>query len=71
MVGIPGLGLNFSGVRGWLRLAEELDARRRCDRSGEWEERRDTGEAAEEPVVEGNSEEMFRWMGLAIRGCGG
>jgi hypothetical protein len=57
---MPGLGLSFSGVRGWLRFADELDARRRCDRSGEREARRDTGEAAEEPAVEGNSEEMFR-----------
>jgi len=68
---MPGLGLNFSGVRGWLRLTDELDARRRCGRSGDREHRRDTGEAAEEPVVEGTSEEMFLWTGLAIRGCEG
>lgn len=56
---VSGFGLSFSGVRGWLRLIDELDARRRCDRNGESEERSDTGEAAEDPAVEGNSEETF------------
>lgn len=54
-----------------MRLTEEVDARRRCDRKGERDERKDTGEAAEEAAAEFKSEERFRWVGLATLGCGG
>ena len=55
-----GLGLSLNGVEGWLRLSDEFDARRRCDRNGESEERRDMGDAAEEPAVDGSSEDTSR-----------
>jgi hypothetical protein len=63
-----GCGLIFSGVRGWLRLSDETDVRRRF-RYGDSDDRKETGEAADDACVEGPPPESMRWPVAAMPGC--